>query len=356
MRFRGSYQKAIRAPSLTELFTPQLVGKITFGEDPCAPSELTGTLAATLEECVRTGVTPEQYANGTVPQGTASQLSQLQGGNEELIEETADSYTFGVTISPSNLPEFSGSLDYFQIKVEDQVSTLPAAIIMSNCLTTGDPTFCNEIDRLPNGSLNGSTITGGFIRQTNVNIGEAEVRGIDAQAAYRLLVGEMGSLVFSLAGSYLLDLKTTPVPGGGTYDCAGLFGFSCQTVNPEWRHNLRIAWNTPWDVSVSLLWRYIDGVKLDNNDSDPLLFGSSYGDPTTYNTQIGSYSYYDLFASWKVREQFSVRAGINNMFDKDPPLVANDIVGGGSPNTYETYDTLGRQWFMGFTAKFGPAD
>ena len=356
VRLRGSYQKAIRAPSLTELFTPQLVGKITFGEDPCAPAELTGALAATLEECVRTGVTPDQYNNRSVPQGTASQLSQLQGGNSDLTEETAKSYTFGVTFTPRNLPDFSGSLDYYQIKVEDEVSTLPAAIIMSNCLSTGDPTFCGEIDRLPNGSLNGSTITGGFIRQTNVNIGEAEARGIDVQAAYRLPIADMGSLVFSLAGSYLLDLKTTPIPGGGTYDCAGLFGFTCQTVNPEWRHNLRIAWNTPWNVDVSLLWRYLDRVKLDNNDSNALLFGSSYGDATTYDTHIGSYNYFDLFASWRVRDQLSVRAGMNNIFDKDPPLIANDIVGGGSPNTYETYDTLGRQWFVGFTAKFGPAE
>jgi outer membrane receptor protein involved in Fe transport len=358
VRIRGSYQKAIRAPSLIELFNPQLVGKIAFGEDPCAPSETTGELAATFEECARTGVTQEQYDNRTIPQGTAQQLSQLQGGNPELTEETADSYTVGITFNPSFLPEFSGSLDYFKIKIEDQVGTIPANLIMENCLNTGDPTYCTLIVRSPlTGTLDGATVeSGGYIVQTSLNIGEAETSGIDAQAAYRLPIGTMGNLVFSLYGTYLIDNKVTPVAGGGAYDCAGLFGPTCLNVNPEWRHNFRVLWSTPWDVDISLLWRYMSAVKLDNNDSNPLLFGTTYGREVDYHDKIGSYSYFDLYASWRVRDELSVRAGMNNVFDKDPPIVANELVAGGSPNTYEAYDTLGRQWYVGFTAYFGPRE
>jgi outer membrane receptor protein involved in Fe transport len=64
-------------------------------------------------------------------------------------------------------------------------------------------------------------------------------------------------------------------------------------------------------------------------------------------------SYFDLSAIWHFKETLSVRAGINNILNKDPPIVAVDYTGGaGSPNTFPTYDLLGREAFVGFTAKF----
>ena len=357
VRLRGSYQKAIRAPSLIELFSPLQVGQISFGEDPCAPSQSTGVPARSLEECLRTGVTAQQYNSGTIPQGTASQLSQVLGGEPDLKAETAKSYTLGITLSPSFLPDFSASLDWFRVKVDDEVDQLPATVIMDNCLDTGDPAYCSQIVRSPvTGGLNGGSVqSGGYIVQTNTNVGKAEVQGIDVQAAYRWAISDYGSLLFSLAGTYLDKFETTPVPGGGSYDCAGLFGPTCQTVNPEWRSNFRISWLTPWNVNASVLWRFMTRVKLDNNDSNPLLFGSvsDFGQAVPYNSHIGSYSYFDLNVSWHVNDMFDVRAGINNVFDKDPPFVVSELISGGAANTYETYDTLGRQVYIGFTASYG---
>ncbi len=354
VRVRGSYQRAIRAPSLIELFTQPNVGQITFGEDPCAGANPT----ASIEECRRTGVTDAQYNSGTIPQGTASQLSQLQSGNEDLDPETATSYTLGVTFNPSFLPDFSGSIDWYRIKVEDEVDVLPASFIVQNCMASGDPVYCNEIVRSPaNGGLTGASVaSGGYIKQTLFNLGSKTVSGVDAQAAYRVPIAQYGSLVFSLAGTYLDKVESTPVPGQGSYDCAGLFGFTCQTVNPRWRHNARVSWNTPWHGDVSLLWRFLSKVKLDNNDSNPLLFGSSFGEESHYNTHIGSYSYFDFSTSWTVIEQLRIRAGVNNILDKDPPFVTSEIVAGGAANTYETYDTLGREVYIGFTATFGGQD
>jgi outer membrane receptor protein involved in Fe transport len=356
-RFRGSFNHAIRAPSIVELFVPQLVGKVAFGEDPCAPGETTHVAAEPLSKCLNTGVTAAQYGNGgttnTIPQGTGGQLTQLQGGNPDLKPEQADTYTLGLTIQPQALPDFAGSIDYYRIKLKDVVGALDAQLIMRNCLDTGDPTYCSQLVRQPlTGTLNGASVSGGgYIVQTNVNIGAGLLEGIDLQGTYKLNL-PYGSLRFMLNGAYQLTNETTPFKGGDSYDCAGLFGPTCQTVNPRWRHTLRTSWSMPSDVTVSATWRFLGGVKLDNNDSNPLLAGSVFGDVATFRAKMPAVSYIDLSASWDVSKHLQVRGGINNLLDRDPPLASVEIVSGGAPNYYEFYDGLGRQVFAAVTMKF----
>ena len=369
VRFRGSFQRAIRAPSIIELFNPELVGQIQFGDDPCAPSvdENNDPVAASasLEQCLRTGVTAEQYGDGTVdgsitgapntiPQGQAGQLTQLQAGNEDLTAETATTYSLGATFSPSFLPNFVGSLDYYKIDLENSVGVIPANVIMNNCLQTGDPQYCSQIVRLPsNGGLNGPTVaSGGYIVQRNFNIGAATVEGIDLQSSYLVdLSDALGALRFSMNGAYLISNTTTPFEGAHTYDCAGLFGSTCQTVNPRWRHNLRTSWQTPWSVDIHLTWRYLGKVSLDNNDSDETLQNSAFGEYSPFNAKISAQNYFDLAANYNVNDNVELRAGINNVTDKDPPIVSSTITAGGAANSYEFYDVYGRQLFLSFTAR-----
>jgi len=115
---------------------------------------------------------------------------------------------------------------------------------------------------------------------------------------------------------------------------------------------LRTTWLTPWDLSVALSWRYLGSVKEDNNDADPTLHFATYGAYDFAHAQIPSFSYLDLAASWTVNKHLELRGGINNVLDKDPPLASVEIVSGGAANTYSTYDALGRQLFLAFTAKF----
>ncbi len=353
LRFRGAFQRAIRAPSLIELFNPVLVGQIAIGEDPCAPSEDTGLLAATLEQCLRTGVTQDQYLNGTIPQGTASQLSQLQGGNVNLEAETSNSYTIGATFTPTFLPNFTGSIDYYRIKLKGAVGVFPANVILNECLNSGDPLFCSQIVREgTNGSLNGASVaSGGYIVQTNRNVGQVDTDGIDVQANYRLPLNRY-ALTFSLNGSYLMSAETTPAPGVTPYDCAGLFGAVCQTVNPRWHHLMRTSLEMPWNLTVSMNWRYFGKVSLDQNQDNPTLHFASLGAFNHFNAEIPAFNYIDLAASWAVRDNIFIRAGVNNLFDKNPPIVTAEITSGGAANTYEIYDALGRQMFASFTVKF----
>lgn len=362
LRFRGSFQKAIRAPNLVELFNPQLVGLIQIGNDPCAPTtDAAGVLTpatATQAQCLRTGVSAAQYGNGgttnSVPQGTAGQLSQLTGGNPNLKAEQADSYSLGLTVTPQSLPNFSGSIDYYQIKLKDAVGAIPPNVILTNCLTAGDPFYCSQIRRSNTGSLNGNNLNnGGYITQTAINVGALKVSGIDVQASYRrALSNRWGKLRFALNGAFLNSSENTPLPGAPTYDCAGLFGSTCQTINSRWRHNFRTTWSLPNDLGLSLNWRYFSAVNLDNNSPDPTLNGAAFGAPNLFNARIPAYSYFDLAATWQATKGIDVRLGINNVLDKDPPVVTSEIISGGGANTYETYDMLGRQIFLSATAKF----
>jgi iron complex outermembrane receptor protein len=358
-RFRGSYQRAIRAPGVIELYNPQLVALIQLGNDPCAPT-VNGAnqivpATRSLADCAKSGVTAAQYGNGgttnTIPQAVLGQLSQLTGGNPNLKPEQSDSYSYGVTFSPTGLPDFTASVDYYRVVITGEVGSIPANVIVSNCLDTGDPVYCSQLVRSNTGSLVGNNIAnGGYIVQTSVNVGAARVSGIDTQLAYKYEVGRWGSLHFALNGAYLQKQTTTPLPGSHTYDCAGLFGSTCQTVNPRWHHVFRTTWATPWNVSASLTWRFLTAVKLDNNDPDPSLHFATYGAYDYFNARIPSFSYLDLSASWKVGKIWELRGGISNVLDKDPPLATFSIQPGGS-NTYSTYDALGRQLFIGFTAK-----
>jgi outer membrane receptor protein involved in Fe transport len=349
-RIRASYDRAIRAPSVAEAFTPPIVGITTVAPDPCAPP-----ITYTLLQCERTGVTLAQYNNGSIPQGTAAQLSEETSGNPNLKPEQADTYTVGVNFAPSRIPHLTGSIDYYHIQIKDEIGVIPYLLVLSNCADSGNPIYCNQIVRQPNtGSLNGNSVAGGgYVIQENYNLGTAVNSGIDVQLNYKLdLTPRFGDVVLGLNGTYLLRDATTPLPGSPTYDCAGLFGFTCQTVNPRWRHLLRTTWETPWHVSASLTWRYIGAVSQDNNSSDPTLHFSTFNGYDHVNAEIPAFNYLDLEATWNVNKTVQIRAGANNLLDKDPPLINTDIVAGGAANTYSTYDLFGRQLFLAFTARF----
>ena len=365
-RVRLSLNRAIRAPSIIELYNPQFIGQITIGADPCAPTvdPNNNVLAAayTLQQCLRT-VRPNQaaaftaaYGNGgttnTIPQGTASQLSQVQGGNQLLTPETADTYSIGVTLTPERFKGITASVDLWHVTIANEVGTLPAGVILNGCPVTGDAVYCSQIVRQPQTfSLQGASVVGGgYILQNSQNIAGAEASGIDLQGAYRLDLQRRGSLAFAWAASYQLESKSTPYVGAHTYDCAGLFGLTCQTVNPQWRHTFRATWATPKGISATLSWRYMTEVKEDNNDSDPTLRNATFNGYDPFNAKIGAHSYFDLAATYSLKK-IELRGGINNITDKNPPLLGSEIVGGGSPNTYSLYDMFGRQVFLAFNVK-----
>jgi outer membrane receptor protein involved in Fe transport len=351
-RLRYSYDRAVRAPSLLELFNPASYGQQSaIGFDPCAGA----TPAATLVQCMHTGVTAAQY--GSVPQCVAAQCGQVISGNPALQPEQADTYSIGISLTPEALPNFSASIDYWHIAFFGLIGPYPLAYTFDQCLTAGTPAYCSQIVRNHvTGALTGATVAGGgYVLQTDFNLGTSIESGIDLQANYHRDLGRFGSISASLNGSYLEHSTTTPVPGGPSFDCAGLFGPNCGTnaVNPRWRHTLRMNWQTPWSkLLVSANWRFIGASSMDNNSNNPYLHFSELGAYAIIDGRMPNYSYLDLAVSWPVWHGIELRAGANNVLDKSPPIIDYAISGTGSPNAYPTYDLMGRELFAAFTARF----
>jgi len=359
IRFRGSYQSAIRAPNLLDLYTPQSVTNTSdVPEDPCSGTAATPA-TATLAQCQRTGVTALQYGNGgstnLIPQCPAGQCAVLTGGNTQLQPEKAKTFSVGFTATPTMIPGLTASIDYYHIKLNNTISFVPLDVSLSRCLASGTPVFCSNIRRAPNGTIFGTSVTGaGFIVGTGANLGAGVTSGVDVQTRYSLPLerfgwDKYGSLALDLYGSYSMKSTTVPLPGDAAYDCSGLFGPTCQGLYPKWRHTLRLTWVSPWDVTASVAWRYIGEAKFERDTNEPSL-GRGTTDP--FNHLLPARSYVDLSALWHINDSYSLRAGVNNLLDQDPPLINSTYAGTGLPNTYPNYDLLGRQMFVAFTASF----
>jgi outer membrane receptor protein involved in Fe transport len=355
---RATYERAVRAPNINELFTPQSVG-LALDNDPCAGTHPTYTQA----QCANTGVTAGQY--GHIALNTADQYNGLLGGNPSLKPEKADTFTVGGVLTPHVVPGLSVSVDYYNIKVNNYIQALDPQLVLNACGASGDPTLCALVKRDPNtGSL--WLGTKGYVVATDVNVGYLKTSGLDFELNYRTPFSRFGwenggSLAVSFNGTYLMDLSTNPgiPPSSGTatdYNCAGFYGLStCATPNPKWRHRLRVTWTTPWSgFELSGAWRYYGAVEAQGLSSNPYLAGST--PTTTADARIAAQNYFDLSAQWKVQDHVTFRLGVNNVFDKDPPLVGSSVGGTDTRfngNTYPTvYDSLGRYAFLGMTADF----
>lgn len=345
IRFRGGFNRAVRAPNVGELYGPQQVA-LDGSADPCAGA----TPAATAAQCLLTGVPLSAY--GSVAANNASQYNGLLGGNPDLVPESADTTTFGVVLQPRFAPGLQIAIDYFDIEIEDVIAGIGADLIINTCVATADPFFCNLINRSP-GNYSLWRSNEGYIIDTLQNLGSLQTSGIDFDVRYMFETDSWGTFTTSLIGTQLDELVTQPLPGGSKYDCAGLYGTVCGTPNPEWRHTVSEQWKTPWDgVSLGIAWRYIDKVDLDATVSDPAFDGAIQRDS---DLELEEKNYIDINGSWNFAEKYTVRFGINNVMDEDPPLAGNRACPSGicNGNTYaQVYDVLGRYVFMGLTVDF----
>jgi outer membrane receptor protein involved in Fe transport len=340
VRTRASFQQAVRAANIHELFAAQGNGLFNMPSDPCAGATPTASLAA----CQRTGVTAAQY--GRIIDSPAGQYNALGGGNPNLKPEKSKSYTVGVVLEP--IPNLTASIDYFDIQIKDVISVLPPAITLQRCLTSGE--FCNLIQRDIIGSLWAQP--SGRIIATNANIAQGGTSGIDFGANYAAKLGNgMGSYSITFNATLLQRNDFEPVLGGGTFDCKGFHGANCGVPSPKWRHKLRGSWSTPWNVDLALTWRHIDKVANEGTSSNPLLTAAI----NPIDREFPKQDYFDLAASWSATKNLTVRGGINNLFDKDPPIANSNTLAAtfGNGNTYpQVYDALGRRVFLNATYKF----
>jgi len=359
LRFRAGYNRAVRAPNVIELFSPQNV-VLDGTTDPCAGLAPSNPLVQTCATVFHLSTTQVL----AIEKNPANQYNGQTGGNPNLKPEISDTYTAGVVWSPSFVPGLNFSVDYFNIKVDQFISGIGANLILNQCVTTANPFFCNLVHRSP-GSNSLFLDPTGFVQDTTLNTGSLKTTGVDINATYRTDLsnwglGDNGGLSFSFVGTWLNELDTQPLPGGPTFDCKGLYGTVCGTPNPEWRHKFRVTWNTPYSygdwiksLSFSAQWRYYGKVTLDAFENDPQLNnpGIQYESDRTFSAR----NYLDLTANFTVHNNLNFRVGVNNVFDKDPPIVgaSNCPAGACNGGTFpQVYDALGRYVFVGLSADF----
>jgi outer membrane receptor protein involved in Fe transport len=365
VRLRGSYQRAVRAANIVELFTAQGFNLFDAPGDPCGwalntPNPATdnpainATLAPNLAAiCLATGV-PANNLGASALDSPAGQYNFLQGGNTALTPEESDTYSYGVVFQPRWVPGLAVTVDYFDIQIDNTVAVFGANNTWTGCYAINDPTACARIRRNPGtGQL---WIGTGHIQDLNINIGSVSTTGYDVNVGYTgLEVGRFGSLAFNLTGTYLIDLVTQPAPGldlepdpdvfNDTFDCVGYYSTVCGTPNPQWRHRFRTSWQTPWDVDVSLTWRYYHEVTGLASANQQMPAGQ-------LDHTLPAEDYFDLAANWAITDKAAVTLGINNVLD-DNPSISGAVGTTGNGNTFpQTYDALGRYVFLRATVDF----
>lgn len=340
VRIRGSYQQAVRAPNVIELFTSQGFNLFDLDDDLCdftdPANDGTGGAA-----CI--GTNPWQVslaqANSGALNSPAGQYNFLQGGNPALEPEEAETFTIGFVATPSFIPGLSLSVDYYDIEFTKAVSTVGASITMQLCYLEADQAACERINRNANGQV---WVGEGFVEDLNINIGGIATSGFDIAGAYGFDIGTFGALNLSYNGTILDSFEVDPIGQAAfVYDCVAKYGNDCGTPTPEYRHRARVNWATPYDgLGLNLTWRHIGSVDLDT------------GATGRVDSTLDAQNYFDVAGTWAVRDWAAFRFGVNNVLDDDPPLSAS-VGTTGNGNTYpQTYDAMGRYVFVGLTLDF----
>jgi len=349
IRFRGGFNRAVRVPNVAELYHPQVV-ELDTGTDFCA----TATATYSAAQCALTGLV--HYPS---PASPASQYNGLQGGNPKLKPEVGKTTEVGFVFTPTFLPGFSATVDYSDIKITDIITTYGPNLIQQVCFKSGNASspFCQLIHRDPTGTLWASPQ--GYTIDAYLNEGGLENKSVDLGLAYRFDLGALGRLRSRLDGTYMLHLITYSNVAA-PYDCAGRFGPSCSPVTPKWRHRFSVDWDTPFrGLSAGATWRFFGQARntlVDPGNQDYVGAAVIATNGTSPDANIPTISYLDLRASY-TWEKVTIRVGVNNVLDKDPPTIDTANTGGNTnyaeSNTYPSlYDTAGRYLFLNATIDF----
>lgn len=390
IKFRGGYAHAVRAPNISELFTPVTVGLTNLGTDPCsgaAPLNNANLRAVCLAQGAPVGTL------GSITNPTAGQANVAAGGNLNLKPETSNSYTIGTVLTPSFVPGLSLTVDYYNIKVSKAITTpTPGDLILAcfGATPTSPPASaatdpnCTRIRRNPlTGGLDGDPATTQGLLAPLSNLGKLATDGIDVALTYKRDLG-FADLTFSTIGNYTFNSKfksNAADPAGINRECVGYYSVNCASIQPKFQWTTRATFGFD-DIDVSLQWRHIDGVKFEpqqfaddvaaaeaaNRDAaGALLPLAQQGCPDYLGVdagacivepafrQIKAADYFDLSLRFSLGDHIELVATANNLLNKKPPLVGATVgsTSYNSGNTYpSTYDALGRSYALSAKLKF----
>lgn len=347
---RGSYQRAVRAPNIGELFSPVTGSQLAIGTPPVAIGD-----PCDIRSTARTGANGAQVRGLCLAQGipaaaidayqfaTTATGGNIQG-NRGLTPEKANTYNIGAVFNPGWtspwLSGFSVSVDYYNIKIRNVISTINGLTVLAKCYNLdGSNTtysnaneFCQLIQRDPTGSLVA-------IAQPYLNLGALDTDGIDVQVNWSLNLADAGigngsgRIYASSAIGWLNHYKVQTLTGSAAQDFVGTS--TPGRPLPKWKALTTVGYGS--DVfGIGMRWRY----------QGPLDDISAITTPAAQQVGVPAYNLFDLFGTLNVTKDIQFRGGITNLFDKNIPFVASSQ-NGTDPGTY---DVVGRSFYVG--AKF----
>lgn len=352
---RGGFARAVRAPSVGDLYLATTGSQVTIGNagqfgsgDPC---DVTGAYrnsanpnaAKVAALCAAQGV-PAGFTNIQPRPPSTTQ------GNLALKPEKANTFSIGAVVQPATGNTFfsnlSLSVDYYHIAVSNTMGTIGGNSILDNCYTAStNPTFsannyyCQFVSR--------SSTTGLISNISNplLNLGKYTTSGVDAQMDWSTPLSALdlppnyGTIGLSVLVNYLNEFDIQSTPDAPTLDFAGTLGNTqidqYADAHPRWKGTATFTWTVD-DIAASFRWRYLDAMK---NYAFVGKGGSGPGAPAV--------SYFDLDAAWTISPDVQLRAGVTNLFDKAPPVLSWMPTG----TDLYTYDIIGRRYFVALKYK-----
>jgi len=334
--FRGTYSTGFRAPDINALYQGQS-DSFPNVRDPCRGPAVGGPTPL-APNCIAQGVPAN--GNGDV----ATQLRSRIGGNPMLQPETAKIYTAGIVVEPSFLKNFSITADYYNITIENTITTVGVSTILNGCYTYNSQGACNLIQRDP------STHFVTNVLNLTTNIGKDATSGIDLAMNY-VIPTEYGRFALLFDGTYLFKYDRTiatgqVIRGKGTFDLATTGG-----VYPSVKFNAGIRYAIG-GFGVGATMRYIGRFHECADSNGQFGGGGQCFADSTYQRQVKHYDVYDIYASYSFNSmagKTTLALGINNIFDKPPALIYNGFTAATDPTAY---DLLGRFFYGRLTQTF----
>lgn len=339
LTLRGNFTRSIRSPSIAELFLPVSQTQ-TFANDPCDPRNiLAGNSPANrLANCTAEfnrinpqGITLNSFQSIIV---NASQQATT-GGNPNLLNETANSWTVGGILEPDFIPGLSLAIDWTQIQLTNAIVQLSATAILEACFDS--PSFpnpaCNQFSRNADFQIVNPQL--GF-----VNASEIFFSGLVANLSYNTELADLpipglrelpGALRIT-SNFFHTHNRTTQVGAGAPADLAGLAG------NEKFRFQVNVRYSVN---RFSLLYnlRHTGGGRFSNTAT------SEFRDINRFP----SVRYHSISMTYRLSDSIQLRAVINNMFDKiDGPRLSASI--GGNSNRFN--DVVGRRFVFALSVNY----
>ncbi len=319
IRFRASYSQSVRAPNIGEVFQPQSQ-TFDFVTDPCDVNELNNGKPTRAANCTALlsalGLSAAEiaaFSPSTDAQATTSRLG-LSGGNLNIKEETAKTWTAGVVVQPSFLRGLTLTFDWYNIKINDAVRTPSATNVADLCVDSNDINnrFCANIFRDPTtgfvlGDSNDPQGRIGFIVQPE-NVANFKTSGADFSINYAVTPeGNFGKFNFNVTGGYLKDSSFVPSVGADPIDDYE------QAYNPKWRGTFALDWKLD-NLSLNYDLTYFS--KTLRYSADRLAGNPDVAAPE--NIYFKERLEVGVRAALDVDDRFTFYAGVNNLTDSKP--------------------------------------